>query len=76
MYTQKRTTPPLGLSRWAVLALTAMLWIALSFGIYNAMVEADMGAVWQVLVPLCVWWIVYVGLVRFVTDGFDLGIED
>lgn len=56
----------MAISTWRVIVLAILLfiWVALSFGIYSAMVNANMGAWWQILAVLCGWWLLYVGVAR------------
>jgi hypothetical protein len=56
----------MALNTWRIIVLVILfvIWVALSIGIYSAMVDANMGAVWQIIVALAGWWLLYAGIAR------------
>lgn len=52
--------------RYIILGILFILWVAFSYGIYTIMNNQGFTEWWQILIPLCFLWLVYVIIVRAV----------
>jgi hypothetical protein len=63
-----------GMSWWRYLALVLLfvLWVAFSVGINSYMVGQGYAEWWQILIPLAIIWLIYIGIAYFVTHVVTL----
>jgi hypothetical protein len=55
------------ISNWRIVAaaIIFVIWIGLSFAVFDAMVRGKMGEWWQITIPVAFLWLVYLGIAYF-----------